>query len=529
MEKLGSSRPSASGFDGRYRGGDAVKQQTTKTLYDMHSWAGLWIGLALYIVSFTGVVSLFQAELWRWDGLLPTRAVEETVDYSVNGPVQDVLARYPGIGLIYVDMPHYYYPAIKVVVLPGGVWTNHNYAPVSGKFISQSGEGLARFLRTIHTNLWLPAPYGRYVVGLTGVIFIFSIITGLFIHGHLIRDFFTFRTGRSYRLLLTDSHKGLGLWGLFFHFLIAYTGAFLGLKKLLVLIMLLTAFEGDGKKMQESFSGKVLPRAHIDAPMMNMDILAARAKAYWPGGVLDNIFVKLPGDQNATVMFTVRTPQTDGALTARRQVTFSGVTGALIRSQDPLNSGPGYRVEAMITPLHYGNFSGVGLKFLYAILGIGGSLSIVTGIMLWVERRKGRGAGTGQNHRFLCSLSVGICTGLPLATVMSFYAARLTDHLAPDDRVFWIGVGYFGSCIAALLYSGLRKKHRTATRDLLLATSVACLLVPLMNYVSSGHHIISYVRAGNIPAATVDIMMFCFGLILLYVGKKIHGGIERRI
>lgn len=75
---------------------------------------------------------------------------------------------------------------------------------------------------------------GGFVVGMTGVALPSSLISGILAHPRTFRDAFHLRLGGSPRLQEADLHNRIGVWGLPFHFIVALSGAFLGLLTIVV-------------------------------------------------------------------------------------------------------------------------------------------------------------------------------------------------------------------------------------------------------------------------------------------------------
>ena len=121
-------------------------------------------------------------------------------------------------------------------------------SPQTYEPIPASPSELGHLLTHLHTDLYLPQPFGRYLVGFAGMAMLLAIIAGIVIHIKWRKEFVMLRPKRSWRLLLTDQHKLLGLWSLPFTFILAFTGTILGLLGLISPILALAAFNGDVEK-----------------------------------------------------------------------------------------------------------------------------------------------------------------------------------------------------------------------------------------------------------------------------------------
>jgi uncharacterized iron-regulated membrane protein len=225
-----------------------MKQQTHKRLYDTHSWVGIISGILLFIVTFSGIPALFEHELGYWQY---SSFGEIAEDKSFD--LERTIAAANKIGFQYDEYS---------IQLPDEV-NNHimlSHFPDEGDFdirylktgnyeeVAAPSSALGQILTYLHTDLYLPRPYGRYLVGLAGMAMLLALIAGIVIHVKWRKEFVMLRPKRSWRLLLTDQHKLLGLWSLPFTFILAFTGTILGLLGLISPILALAAFNGDVEK-----------------------------------------------------------------------------------------------------------------------------------------------------------------------------------------------------------------------------------------------------------------------------------------
>ncbi len=70
------------------------------------------------------------------------------------------------------------------------------------------------FQAELHTVLHLPRACGGFIVGLTGVALLSSLLSGVLSHPRVFKDAFAFRWGGSKRLQEADLHNRISVWGL---------------------------------------------------------------------------------------------------------------------------------------------------------------------------------------------------------------------------------------------------------------------------------------------------------------------------
>jgi uncharacterized iron-regulated membrane protein len=78
-------------------------------------------------------------------------------------------------------------------------------------------------------------------------------------------------------------------------------------------------------------------------------------------------------------------------------VTYSPLSGALLEREDPRERGVLRYLEGFMEPLHFGNFGGTTLKWLYFVLGLTPAALSLSGTVVWLERRK-VAARSGRRH-----------------------------------------------------------------------------------------------------------------------------------
>lgn len=416
-----------------------MKQHTHKRLYDTHAWVGILSGILLFIVTFSGIPALFEHELGYWQ-------------YPAFGEIAEDKS---------FDLEHTIAAANKTgfqydkysIQLPDEI-NNH----IMMSHFSDKGEFYTRYLKTgsheeverppsalgqilthVHTDLYLPRPYGRYLVGLAGMAMLLAIIAGILIHVKWRKEFVMLRPKRSWRLLLTDQHKLLGLWSLPFTFILAFTGTILGLLGIITPILALAAFDGDVQKATDTVLG---PRAVITgepAPQYSFNELWIKAQSDLTDKKIKLIEVEGAGDKGGLIKFSAHHQE---HLSNIETVTYSTATGETVHEGTFIGKGPFHRIFAAVTPLHYVLFGSVWLKICYALAALGACGLIVTGNMLWLERR-----GHGMEH-LLSKLTLGICGGLVIATCALFPASQLLyvfklaqEHHHVEEWILWLTWG----------------------------------------------------------------------------------------
>ena len=148
-------------------------------------------------------------------------------------------------------------------------------------------------------------------------------------------------------------------------------------------------------------------------------------------------------------------------------------------------------------------------------------LAVVTtlGSMMWIEQRKkgneGEKAVTFYNR--LGYFNTGIVMGLPVATIAIFYLDKLYVG-AETTRIFATGWTFFAVWALGLLYSCVRRNDYRTTRELLIATGVLAMGIPVLNGLVTGQWFPAFVGADHSTAAWVDVAMLVGGALTVLAG-----------
>ncbi|MEO1405252.1 MAG: PepSY-associated TM helix domain-containing protein [Pseudomonadota bacterium] len=505
--------------------------------YDLHSWTGIALGFFVFIVAFTGSVALFDEELRTWED--PARRltlIENPVPIDAHFRAflteQQEEGELTSTSLKFPDSIEPYYTGFAFLEDEQGEFHFHQrrWDPSNGNVLPERGEGLSVWLLDFHRDLMWPAALGgrtigRALVGVVGVILMLAILTGVIAHTKILEELFSLRYWRSVRLKWQDTHKVAGLWGLPFFAMISITGAFLGIVAVLSPIVAVLAFKGDTEALIEAVIGAPPEPAGIEAQMIPIDDLL-EIKHEESGAAPDRVIVSHWGDEAATYNLLY---YADKELTLYDSVTISAVNGERVSNQTFDTDTPANRVTSAVTPLHYGTFGGeygsfgaIALKLLYFALGL--CLAIITGMgnMMWIERRLHGNDGNRSEvfYRRLSRFNVGVCAGLPLASVAIFYLDKLYGG-AEVLRMSWTGWVYFGVWFAAIIFAQSRENEYLSLRALLAVTGIGLIGIPILNGMTTGDFFWVAFASGHSISAWIDISCLAVGVLTFAASRTL--------
>lgn len=500
-------------------------------MYDLHSWSGVILGFLLFVICFTGSVAMFaRDEVKSWENPALRLAVAETplemtetLDNWVSTKSQGQEIAF--LRFLYPSVHSPVYIADMDVRLEDGtplefkaMWDTENGEPVQIK-----KDGFSYWLLEFHRNLMFPDFLGgkfagRIFVGLTGVMLLLTLISGIIAHTKITQEFFTLRYWRSVRLMWQDTHKVIGLWTAPFSAIIGFTGIALGMGPLVFILVGAMVFEGDVDTASVELGMIGTDPAGISAQMLTVDEIRDFSHPV-TGNAPSEVQMQHYGDVNAeyVLLFPPK-----GELKPVDIMTVSGVTGDPIQGDALYDDTPANRTLMAMNPLHYGTFGGVFMKIVYFVLGLFLSLIISLGTMMWIERRKNGNEGNRSDQFYdgLTRINIGISLGFPLASVALFHTDKLL-FTGPGDYVVAIGWAYFVVFAGSLLYAFLRRDDYRATLELTALCGIACLTVPLVNFVATGDWFLSSLTAPSNDWAWVDFFMASMGVVLLYTAVRL--------
>ncbi|WP_304279004.1 PepSY domain-containing protein [Caulobacter segnis] len=400
-----------------------VPAEFVRAMLAGHSALGLAFAALIYLVCFSGSIAVFTQEFERWEA--PAGPVLHTTSpQAVDAAVRATLAKNPTAHDLLVRLPTADHPRLTVHDddAPGGERTY--VADQAGRLVDEAQTPWSDFQAKLHTVLHLPGTWGRFLVGLTGVALLSSLISGVLSHPRVFKDAFAFRWGGSKRLQEADLHNRISVWGLPFHLAVSLTGAFLGLTTIIVGVLALATFKGDTAKAYALFSGPVVQDDPRPAGRL-MDLGAAldAVKARHSNAKPSYIYVQHPRErgQHATINLV-----TESRLSRGETVVVDGA--GRIRGEVGYESGSlGFRVLSAMTPLHFGWFGGWPVKVAYFLLGLGLTAVTASGVAIWLARRRDKGRPAPRWER----LWVAFAWSQPLAYALSALVSLLSPTPAP--------------------------------------------------------------------------------------------------
>lgn len=437
-----------------------------------HSSLGLAFAVLIYVVCFSGTVAVFAREFQRWErpDVAPITSVTPQV---VERAALQAIAHGRNVEHVFISAPSPDYPRLVVTVDddgPNRTWL----AGADGRLMSSGETVWTEFLTALHINLHLPRTWGEFIVGLTGVALLSSLISGVLAHPRIFKDAFHLRWGGSKRLQEADLHNRLGVWAMPFHVIVSATGALLGLTTVIVGALALAVFQGDMDKAYALF----LPPHPVDDPRPalappKIAYAVEQALARSPGGQVSFVGLEHPTERGAGVGVSVTQPN---RLAATDSYTFEG-GGRLISAERMGEASLGVQILNSLGVLHFGWFGGGLIKIAYGLLGLALCAVTSSGVAIWLARRRDKGRPAPRWER----LWIAAVWGQPFALSGSAFVGVLAPSPILPLAV-WIALTISaGLGTAWLSPASLSRSLRMASGALMLATAALWTLRQFRN------------------------------------------------
>lgn len=374
-----------------------MRAQTIKSWSIVHRWTSLVCTLFLLVICLTGLPLLFSQEIDHWlhpihYAVLPADAPRANLDDLVRASKRI----YPGriVTDIFVDDGE---PQVVVGLAPS--WAALKADPRSGQFVRFDAR-TGRVLETskpaaeqdttfmdialrLHMDLFTGLP-GELFMAVMAFLFVVAIVSGVVLYAPFTRklDFGEIRTLRGRRVRWLDTHNLLGVTTFAWAFVVGTTGVMNELSTPLFALWQRT----DIAAMVAPWQGKKPP---AQGELSSVQAAFETARQALPSMIV--VSVTYPGGELGSphhfLLFAKgRTPLTSRLFSPVLIDARSGDLTSIVRM-------PWYlRALEVSRPLHFGDYGGMPLKILWAMLDLVTIVVLGSGLYLWIARPRREGA-----------------------------------------------------------------------------------------------------------------------------------------
>jgi hypothetical protein len=255
--------------------------------------------------------------------------------------------------------------------------------------------------------------------------------------------------------------------------------------------------------------------------------MVSEAKRRWaqrgtPGEV-GYLIVNHVGDADGYV--SVFRAGTDRVSLIGQGVHFAAATGRVLYEEPPPSAIMG--MNDFLAGLHLQHFEHWVLRWSYLLGGLFGCVCIATGLVFFVGKRRRRHAEAA--HRGVCwveALTVASVTGMLMATLALLVANRA---LPPDlvHRSEWERGAFWASWLIALVHAAFRSTpaHENSVTpawcEQCFAVCVLASCAAVLNWVTTGDHLLRTVARGYWPVAGMDLALLTVSMAAALVAWRL--------
>ena len=528
------------------------------TMAWLHTWFGLVLGFVLMVVFFFGSLSVFDREIDRWaipstrfepqpmpsfDKILqpvfqdmkPDAANIEAAKSRVNGPIAQSFPvittwsaytthRDPVLGLFAgYELPNAKEPEDTV-------WGSRTIDPRTGASLPDDHLKIgSQFFYPLHYSLNLNwKNLGTWIVGFAALMMLVALVSGVVMHRKIFRELFTFRPKKHTQRSALDLHNLTGVVALPFHFIFAFSGLVIfGGTYFPITHTQLHPLHELHEKHEAAETGLPHDRANVPGTLASVDTMVTEAQRRWAAqdmaGDVGFLVVRHVGDANAYV--SIYRAGTDRIALVGNGIHFKGSTGEVLREDPPQTAVAS--VNTFLTGLHLQHFRHWLLRWLYVLGGLAGCACIATGFIFFVEKRKRQHAKQGvTGARWVDAFAVSTVTGIVIAALTMLIGNRLlpTDLVGRGD---WEKAIFWGAWALAFVH-GIWRTAPVASARMAPAWAEQCWAIAvlgvaavLLNWVTTGDHLLRTIGNGYWPVAGVDLAILVSSAIAVLAARKL--------
>lgn len=530
----------------------------------LHTWFGLVLGYVLMACFFFGSLSVFDREIDRW--AIPETRFEAqpmpSYDQLLAPVFRDLRAHPDDIEAtaqrVIGEIPHpdtlklsslYAYTTHRDPVLdiggefdipnkPKDASDDHQHVHGWATIDPRNGKVLPDDQLKIGSDFFYPMHYmlhfewfnlGYWIVGTAALVMLAALVSGIVMHRKIFREFFTFRPKKQMQRSALDLHNLTGVVALPFHFFFAFTGLviFAGIY-LPVSETMLKPLAKAHEVIEAAQTGLPHEEAGIAAPLASVDAMVLEAKHRWeqrgmPGEV-GFLTINHIGDKNSYV--SLFRAGTDRVTLVGQGVHFEASTGRVIR-EDPVPTTVS-SINDFLAGLHLQHFEHWLLRWFYVLGGLAGCVCIATGFIFFVEKRKKQHAKAEVGgSRVVDALAITTVTGMMIAAIAILIANRLLPAELPR-RGDWEEYAFWAAWVLAMAHAFwrtapvLQARIAPAWREQCYVIAALAVLAVLLNWFSTGDHLVKTIREGYWPVAGLDLALLVSALLAMVAARRLR-------
>ncbi len=467
-----------------------MHKKTRSIFFSLHTTTGMLVSLLLFVIFFAGAFALFKDDIQLWQ---EHRKVESIPSNQVSfDSILDQLDKSHSLYGRDITMKFRKRNPYIYVYMTASKDSAEVSKPISLYVDKKTGEvktyqslyNLGEFIYRLHFFDQIPYPYGRTAAGIVAFLFLLTIISGIAMHWHKIgKTFHGFNKGMSFRFFSSKLHIAIGVLGVPFQLIYAITGSYF-LLSMLVLLPTLTVYHQDRAQLMNDMRPQPVTaqwQSKIANQPASFDAFVSKAEDYWPDYEVDTWKIQNYGDQGANFV-AMGQSQTIGSLSQQGTLVYNLYSQTLRVGNAPKATPFVVRVQQLMYRLHFANYGGLFVKYIYFILAVLTNLVILSGVYIYsVSRQSKKYSPKMQRSSYLLGkfhLAIGL--GLVMTTALSFPFVYFTDGLFSDPKTA-LYLGFFTTWFVSSLLLCIPKKIGSMIFFAMFVVAICGLMIPALD------------------------------------------------
>lgn len=360
-----------------------------KAILFAHRWLGFISGLMVFIVSVTGCIYCFQDEIQ--DLIYDYRKVETEAKPFLNPSYfqQRALQAYPE-GKVTLFVYSGEGRAVQVRLLDKTKALSLYFNPYSGKYLATENlkDSFFAFIKNTHLYLFLPKAIGKMVNGVSVIVFVVIMITGIVLWWPKRRSdrkrSFTIKWKGRWRRVNYDLHNVLGFYAAAIVIVLAITGLSYSFKLMSGFIYatanLGRVFPAETAKFKSDSTAISL---YPDSALV-IDRAYGQVKEKSP--LLPYLLI-LPGAKSSAPLSVIAYPE-PLHFSYSDNYAFDRYSGKLLKFFPNKDKSAGLKLNGMNYDIHTGQIAGLTGKIVAFLCSLISASLPVTGLILYLGKKK---------------------------------------------------------------------------------------------------------------------------------------------
>jgi uncharacterized iron-regulated membrane protein len=363
-----------------------LTQKTIKAWYLVHKWTSLVCTVFLLLLCITGLPLIFMEELEDLTGLHPTvpEMAADAPPTSLDNVLASALEKNPGEVPQFMSFDDEGQPIVYVTtgLTPLSQDKDSHFAAYDARTAEKlpmkpfDGSLMSYFFR-LHVDLFAGLP-GMLFLGFMGLLFVVALVSGVVIYAPFMRklDFGTVRKDKNSRVKWLDLHNLIGVVTLGWALVVGATGVINTLAQPILMLWQ----SGQLAEMVAPYKDK--PALEKFSSVQEAYDVALKAAPHMKPTFIAFPETAFSSKHHYAVFMAGDTPLTSRLLTP---ALVDAETGKLT----DMRAMPWYASALFLSqPLHFGDYGGMPLKIIWALLDIATIAVLGSGLYLWLGRRR---------------------------------------------------------------------------------------------------------------------------------------------